>query len=341
MRTRILGRTGLEVSVVGFGGIPIQGNARDEAAAIALRAVEAGITFFDTARGYTDSEEKLGLALPRLRSRVVIATKSLARDAAGMARDVDTSLGLLRTDVIDLYQAHSVGTEADLDRVLGPGGAYEALDAARRAGKVRFIGVTGHSRRVLLRAVETGLFDTVQHPFNVLETDWLEDVVPAARRLGVGVIGMKPVAGGALSRVARASVRFAIERGVDVAIPGMDSAAQVDENAAAGADAAELRPEELAALEAEKARWGGAFCHRCGYCTPCPNGLNIPFLFLIEAYFTRYELRDWALARLAGLGKSYADCAACGECLAKCPYGLPIPELMRTAASVVRPTARR
>ncbi|MDD5309380.1 MAG: aldo/keto reductase [Deltaproteobacteria bacterium] len=336
MRTHILGRTGLEVSVVGFGGIPLQGNSRDEAARIVERAVETGITFFDSARGYTDSEEKLGLVLSRHRARVVIATKSLARDKGDMARDIITSLGLLRTDVIDLYQAHSVGTQADLDRVLGPGGAYEALDAARRAGKVRFIGITGHSRPVLQRAVETGLFDTVQHPFNFLETDWLTDVIPAARRIGLGVIGMKPVAGGALSRVAAASVRFAISRGVDVAIPGMDAMAQVDENARAGADAGELRPDELSALEAEKERWGGAFCHRCGYCTPCPNGLNIPFLFLIEAYYTRYELRDWALARLAGLGRKYADCAACGECLAKCPYGLPIPDLMAKAASAVR-----
>jgi len=334
MKTRILGRTGLEVSAVGFGGIPIQGIPAAEAEAVVRAALERGITFFDSARGYTDSESKLGRALVGAGAEVVVATKTMARTAEAMAADIETSLRNLGRDAIDLYQMHNAASDDVLERVLGPGGAYEAMDRARRDGKIRFIGVTGHSRDVLRRAVETDLFDTVQHPYNPLEPEWRSDVIPAARAHGLGVIGMKPAAGGALGDVP-AALRFALHDGVDVAIPGMDAIPQVVENAAAGAELGPPTAADLASFAAEARRWGGRFCHRCGYCKPCPNGLDVPFLLLIEAYYTRYDLRGWALERLAGLEKKYADCAACGECAARCPYGLPIPELLAAAASKV------
>jgi uncharacterized protein len=334
METRTLGRTGLSVSVVGFGGIPIQGVPDAEAGAVVRAALENGITFFDSARGYTDSEVKLGRALEGARDRVVIATKSMARDAAAMAKDIDTSLANLRCGVIDLYQLHNVAADDALEKVLAKGGAYEALEAARRAGKIRFIGVTGHSREVLVRAIETGRFDTVQHPYNPLEREWRADVIAAARAHGLGVIAMKPAAGGAISNVPGA-LRFALHDGADVAIPGMDAVAQVAQNAAAGAPLLPPSAEDLASFAADAERWEGAFCRRCGYCKPCPNGLDVPFLLLIEAYYTRYDLHAWALERLAGLDKRYGDCAACGTCAERCPYGLRIPELMEKAAQIV------
>jgi uncharacterized protein len=334
MRKRKLGRTDMTVSAVGFGGIPIQGVSFDEADRILKTAVERGINFFDSARGYTDSEEKIGRALAGERSRIYLSTKSLSRTAAEFAADIETSLRNLRTDTIDLYQLHSVGTSADYDRVLGPGGAYEAAAAARAAGKVRWIGITGHSREIMLAAIRTGLFDTAQFPFNPIETEWEEDVIPAAGEAGVGTICMKPLAGGALRNRALA-LRFELSRGMDVVIPGMDAVEQVEENAAAGERSEQLGAAEIAALEEERKLWGNAFCRRCGYCLPCPNGLNIPFLFLIDGYYTRYELTDWALARLSALPKKFTDCAECGECLEKCPYGLPIPDMMKEAAKRV------
>jgi predicted aldo/keto reductase-like oxidoreductase len=334
MKTRILGRTGLEVSAVGFGGIPIQGVAEAEAHAVVRAALDAGITFFDSARGYTDSEAKLGRALAGAGDRIAVATKTMARTAAAMAADIETSLRNLGRDAVDLYQMHNVASKEILDQVLGPGGAYEAMARARRDGKIRFVGVTGHSREALLRAVETDLFDTVQHPYNPLEAEWRSDVIPAARARGLGVIGMKPAAGGALRDVP-AALRFALHDGVDVAIPGMDAVAQVVENAAAGAALDPPTRADLAAFAEEARRWGGRFCRRCGYCKPCKNGLDVPFLLLIEAYYTRYDLKGWALERLAGLEKKYADCAACGECAERCPYGLPIPELLAAAAAKV------
>ena len=334
MQKHRLGRTDMNVSVVGFGGIPIQGASFEEADRIFARAIEKGVTFFDTARAYTDSEEKMGHALAGARKGIYLASKALSRTAPKLAAEIETSLRNLRTDTIDLYQLHSVGSIAELERVLAPGGAYDALVEARAAGKVRWLGLTGHSREVILKGIESGRFDTVQFPFNPIETEWEEAVIPAAKKAGVGTICMKPFAGGAIRSHALA-LRYELTRGMDVVIPGMDRVAQVEENASVGKKLVPPSEAELVELRAVKAQWGEKFCRRCGYCMPCPNGLNIPFLFLIDGYYTRYELKDWALARLAALEKKFTDCAACGECLKKCPYGLAIPDMMKDASKRV------
>jgi predicted aldo/keto reductase-like oxidoreductase len=331
MEKRMLGGTDMEVSIVGFGGIPIQGVPAAEADRVLLRALERGVNFFDSARAYTDSEEKMGRALSPHRDGIYLASKALSRSAAKMREELETSLRNFRTDHIDLYQLHSVGSLDQLEKILAPGGAYEALTGARDERKVRWIGITGHSRPVLHKAIHTGLFDTVQFPFNPIEDEWEEDILPAAKEAGMGTIGMKPLAGGAIRGVA-ASIRFTLSRGIDVSIPGMDSVEQVDENTSVGERFAPPTDEELAALREEKELWGEKFCRRCAYCMPCPEGLNIPFLLLIEAYYTRYDLRDWALERLGSLGKTFSDCTSCGECIEKCPYSLPIPEMMSEAA---------
>jgi predicted aldo/keto reductase-like oxidoreductase len=324
----------MEISIVGFGGIPLQGLPDRDAELVLIRALDRGVNFFDSARAYTDSEEKMGRALHAHRDRIHLASKALSRNARGMRGELEASLRNLRTDMIDLYQVHSVGSLEELERILAPGGAYEALERARDEGKVRWIGVTGHSRPVLFKAVETGLFDTVQLPFNPIENEWEEDVLPAARKAGLGTIGMKPVAGGAIRNVG-ASIRFTLTRGIDVSIPGMDSVEQVDENTLIGESLRAPTQEELSALQKEKELWGEKFCRRCAYCMPCPEGLNIPFLLLIEGYYTRYELHDWARERLEALPKTFGDCTACGECLEKCPYDLPIPDLMKEASKRV------
>lgn len=331
MEKRTLGRTDIRAAVVGFGGIPIQGLTFAAAEGVIRHALERGINFFDTARAYTDSEEKIGRALAGRRDEVYLASKSLAHDGPGMRRELEASLRALRTETIDLYQVHSVGSDEQLERVLGPGGAFEVLSRAREQGAVRWIGVTGHARGPLLRAARSGMFDTLQVPFNVIESEWADEVLPAARAAGVGTIGMKPLAGGALSS-AEAAIRFALTGGIDVAIPGMDAVEQVEVNLRAG-DLAPPGAEQRALLEEEKRLWGKSFCRRCGYCMPCPEGLNIPFLLLLEGYYTRYGLKEWAVARLETQEKSYSSCTRCGTCLERCPYHLPVPDLMERAAS--------
>ncbi|MFO7915418.1 MAG: aldo/keto reductase [Candidatus Krumholzibacteriales bacterium] len=329
-----LGNTDIEAAPVGFGGIPIQQLSFEDAKKVLLRALEKGIDFFDTARGYTDSEKKMGEALSDHRGRIWLASKAMSRDSRGMRLELETSLRNLKTEMIDLYQLHAVGDIKTLDRVMGRGGALETLIKAREEGKIRWIGITGHSRPVLLEAVVRGGFDTVQLPFNPIENEWEKEVIPAAREKGVGLIGMKPVAGGAIRNVSE-SIRWTLAGGIDISIPGMDAIEQVDENAAAGDQPLELTSEELARLEEDRKMWKGRFCRRCGYCMPCPEGLNIPFLLLIEAYYTRYGLKDWALSRLKTLDKKYADCIDCGECTGKCPYDLPVAELMERADGIV------
>jgi hypothetical protein len=336
MRRTRLGRTELEVSVIGLGGIPIQGVSAAEAERVVGAALEEGLNLIDSARVYTDSEQKLGRALRGRRPKVVLATKSMARDRAGMAREIDASLAALETDFIDLYQVHNPGNQAQLEQALGPDGALEALEHARREGKVRFVGVTGHSRPLLLSALHTGRFDCVQLPWSPLEPEGRDDVLPAARSVGAGVLAMKPLGGGALASVSLQALRQGLELGADALLAGMNTLEEVRQNARAGRSQGPLTAADLAALEAECARWAGEFCRRCGYCKPCPNGLDIPFLLLLDAYYVRYELEDWARQRLAALSKRFQDCQNCGTCESRCPYGLPVPELMRRAADRVR-----
>jgi hypothetical protein len=311
---------------MGMGGIPIQRLGTAESDRVLEKAVDAGIGFFDTARGYTDSESKFGRVLPRHRDRVLIASKSFSRGAAEIGRDIETSLRLLRTDHIDIYQCHNVAGEADLEKILAPDGALAGMVKAQEQGKIGHIGITGHKPRIVAMALERFRFATIQVPANFMETEAMNDLIPAARRRGTGVIAMKPVGGGNIRETAL-NFRFIFNRGIDVAIPGMDSEEQVTENVAALRDLEPLDERENARLQAEKDRLGARFCRRCEYCMPCPQGLPISFLHVLRNYYFLYDLKDWALERLAGLSRTYKDCVACGECVAKCPYHLDMPRI--------------
>ncbi len=311
---------------MGFGGIPIQRLSGDEATRLIVLALEKGIDFFDTAAGYTDSQKKLGVALAGHRNRVVIASKSMGRGEQEITADLDQALRDLATDHLDLYQLHNVASMPDLERVTAPGGALAALVRAREAGKIRHIGLTSHKPAVAFEALKRFSFATLQVPVNYIETLALAELIPRARRDGIGIIAMKPVGGGAFVHRAE-NFRFIFQSGVDVAIPGMDDPRQVAENVAVLEDLRPLTAAETALLEQEKKELGDTFCRRCEYCMPCPQGLPIAFLHVLRAYWFRYDLKDWVRQRLAALPRTYRDCSSCGECVGKCPYGLPSPEL--------------
>lgn len=327
-----LGRTGMMVNRIGFGGIPIQRLDKADSDRLLEKAYESGINFFDSARAYTDSEEKMGRIFPKYRDKVYLASKTLNRTAEGAAADVETSLRNFRTDYIDLYQCHNVPSEADLEKILAPGGAVEALLKAREAGKIRHIGITVHKPWIGVRALEH--FETVQAPFNIIENAALENLIPEAKKKKAGLIAMKPVAGGALKEVVL-NLRYTLNSGIDVAIPGMDELGQVDENLSALEDLKPLTEEEVKMLGAEKERLGEKFCRRCEYCMPCPNGLPISFLHVLIAYYHNYDLKDWVYQRLAALPKTFKDCTQCGECVKKCPYALDTPEIFKRAAAEI------
>lgn len=321
-----LGKTGLRVNRVGFGGIPIQRLSIDGAAEVLEAALDRGVDFIDTARGYTDSEEKIGRVLNSFSGRVTLASKSMARTRDAMLRDVETSLRNLGVDSIDLYQCHNISSRDQLETVLGPGGAMEALTGARDQGMIGHIGITGHKPWVVKQAIQRFPFETVQVPFNMIETTAADELLPLAVKKNLGIIAMKPIAGGAVRNVLL-NLRFILTSGMDVVIPGMDRVEQVEENMSVLDGLEPLSEEEAEVLEREKEELGDSFCRRCEYCMPCPEGLNISFLHLIGAYYFRYGLRDWAWERLMSLPKKYADCIRCGECVKKCPYDLDTPAI--------------
>ncbi|AGL01117.1 aldo/keto reductase [Desulfoscipio gibsoniae] len=332
MQYRQLGRTGLDVSVIGFGGIPIQRVSDKEATAIVQRALDKGINFFDTARGYTDSEAKLGAVLKCCRRKVIIATKSMARTKDGMTSDIKKSLATLGVDYIDLYQLHNVKDRAALEQVFKPDGALAALKEAKRAGVVKHIGITGHIRSYLVEALKSGELETVQFPFNAVEASGAEELFEQAKQVGAGIIIMKPLAGGAI-RNTNYALRFILEYNVTTVIPGMDSPAQVDENVMPGHELLPLSAVEKKVLEKEAGVLGAAFCRRCEYCQPCPQGIDIPTVFLLDGYYTRYDLKEWARERYWALPNKADACVECGECEEKCPYSLPIRRML-TESSV-------
>ncbi|HHW99655.1 MAG TPA: aldo/keto reductase [Firmicutes bacterium] len=330
MRYMKLGKTGYEVSVMGIGGIPIQRVGQEVAEEVIATALEHGVNFLDTARGYTDSEEKFGLALEGVRDRFILATKTPTRDGEGARRDLETSLRMLRTDSIELYQLHNVSTKADLERVLAPGGALEAVLRAQEEGLVEHIGITGHNDQILLQAVETGLFATVQAPVNAVERQFIP-VLQAAKERNMGTIAMKPLAGGSFMHPELALRQLLAEPLLDVIIPGVDSAEQMRQNAELASNWRPLNDEERPLLEQEVAELGKGFCRRCEYCLPCPQGIKIPQVFILEGYATRYNLAEWAVGRYAAMDRDASECAECGICESRCPYSLPIREMLRRA----------
>lgn len=325
-----LGKTGLCVSRVGFGGIPIQRIEKDEAPALIEALVENGINYIDTARGYTVSEEWIGAAIEGRRGQFILATKSMARDRAGMAKDIETSLHNLRTDHIDLYQVHNPSMD-QLDAVLAPGGALEALMEAKAAGKIRHIGITAHAIAVFKRALELDWVETIMFPYNIVESQ-CEELLPLCREKNIGFIAMKPLAGGAIEDGEAAMRYIAANELVTVAIPGMYSAEEVRTNAAAGMNSAPLNEDELARVNKIRSELTGNFCRRCNYCAPCTVGISIPSVFLFAGYLERYGLEDWAKDRYSGLKVKASACIGCGKCEPRCPYGLPIREMLKKAA---------
>ena len=330
MHYKTLGKTGLSVSALGFGGIPIQRIDAEGTKTLIHRLADCGVNYIDTARGYTVSEEYLGYALEGIRDKFVLATKTMARTREGMAKDIDISLSNLRTDYIDLYQVHNPSL-ADIDTVCAPGGALEALMEAKAAGKIGHIGLTAHSAAVFEKALELDWVETIMFPYNIVETQG-DELVRRCARQNVGFIAMKPLAGGAIEDATLALRFLNTNEDISVVIPGMADPAELEQNLAAVNDTAPLSPAELEKIDAIRRELGTQFCRRCGYCAPCTVGINIPGVFLFEGYLRRYGLGDWAKDRYAAMPVKASACVGCGECETRCPYQLPIRDMLKKAA---------
>ena len=325
-----LGRSGLKISRLGFGGIPIQriDAAQSQELMNAVRA--AGINYIDTARGYTVSEELIGQAIEGHRSEFVLATKSMARDKASMAADIDISLKNLRTDYIDLYQIHNCPPE-QLEYVCSPDGALAALQEAKAAGKIKHIGLTTHSLDTFRLALDLDWVETIMFPYNIVENQ-AEALMAQAKERNIGFIVMKPLAGGAIDNGSLALRYICANPNVTVVIPGMYSVDEVAQNSAAANDPSPLTAEELAEADKIRQELGTNFCRRCNYCAPCTVGIGIPGMFLFQGYLRRYGLEQWAQERYAAAPVKADACVECGVCETRCPYNLPIRSMLKKVA---------
>jgi predicted aldo/keto reductase-like oxidoreductase len=334
LRTIDLGRSGLKVPEIGCGGIPIMRVGLEEAKIIIKHCFQLGIRFFDTAHVYNDSEEKMGSALEPVRNEVVLATKVWSKDAADAAKQLAASFERLRTKRIDLIQCHNISNQPDLDRVMGPGGAYEALAQAKAEGKVGAIGFSSHNPDVAVKAIRTGKFTTVQFPFNFIEEDPQEKVFPVARELGMGVIAMKPLGGGLLER-ADLCFRFLQQYPDVVPIPGIQSVEEINEIVGYYRERRPLGQDDRERMQRIRNELGGRFCHRCEYCMPCEQDVQISKVLLIKSQVRRFSPKQLVFMAKDAVA-SVEECVDCGECVEKCPYHLPVPDMLKENVEVFR-----
>ena len=327
MEYRNLGKTKLNVSVIGFGGIPIQRVTIEEVIALFKLAKEKGINFIDTARGYTNSEEKIGLAIKAVENDWIIASKSMARERESFINELNTSLDNLGVECIDLYQFHNIGSEDDYEKIMSKNGAYKAAIEAKKNGKIRYIGMSTHKPKSAMKAYKSGKFVSIQVPFNAVEDQFLP-AINLAHDKNIGVIVMKPLAGGAITD-ASSALKYILDYPITVVIPGMRKREEIKENALVGNRARFFSEKEKEELKSFANKLGNKFCRRCEYCLPCPEGVKIPFNFILHGYLTRYNLKEWAIKRYFSQEVNASACIECGVCETRCPYDLPIREMLK------------
>jgi predicted aldo/keto reductase-like oxidoreductase len=357
MQKRRLGRTNLKVSVVGFGGIPIIQSSIAKAVEMLRRAYDLGINYFDTARAYGNGEEKYGLALAEIRDNVVITTKTHQRTREDAARmGLKQSLRNLRTDRIDIVMLHGIDDEKTLEQAMGNEGSLAALKEARSQGKLDFIGMSGHSPLVLAKAIRTGEFDVILVPFNIITREASEELFSLAKELDIGVVVMKPFGGADLSFVAREvwasrvpekaefnrilgegslkterCLRYVLAHDVHTMVPGFSSLAEVESAAKVGNEFASLTEEEKTSLRYSELP-PAPFCRECELCVPCPDGVNIPLILGLDKYYGFFGIENWSREVYERLSTKVDSCSKCGKCEEKCPYKLPIIEMLNQAS---------
>jgi predicted aldo/keto reductase-like oxidoreductase len=322
-----LGKTGMMVSKLGFGGIPIQRDTEDEAVAVVRRCLDLGITFLDTANGYTTSEERIGKAIKGRREGVVLATKSGARTADDIKGHLKLSLERLGTDYIDLYQFHGVSRAEHLKIVLDPGGLLAIVEEARKAGVVKHIGITSHSMDIAKEAVKSDCFETLMFPFNFITDEAADELLPLCREHDVGFIAMKPMGGGMLEN-ATVAFKYLFQFPDIVPIPGIEKTHEIEEIVRLLEEQPQMTEPEWQEMQRLKKELGTRFCHRCDYCQPCTVEIPISTVMTCRSFFKRMPPERFFGGMVDGAMEKAANCTECGECEARCHYNLPIREMI-------------
>ena len=322
-----LGKTNLMISRLGFGGIPIQRVSEDEAIAVVRRCLELGITFIDTANAYSNSEERIGKAISGRRDGLVLATKTTSRDIQGVEEHLKLSLERLDVNTIDLYQFHNVSDSEALNVVLNPNGPMVVVEEAKRAGVVKHIGVTSHSMDIAKELVKSDRFETIMFPLNFVAGEAADELLPMAREHDVGFIAMKPLAGGMLDNVAIA-FKYLLQFPDVVIIPGIEKPHEVNEIIKIFEEPWQITASEKREMQRIREELGNNFCRRCDYCQPCTEEIPISTVMDFPSFIKRQP--PWKLFSgfVAAAMEKALGCTRCGECEGRCPYKLPIMNLV-------------
>lgn len=325
MKNVTLGSTGIVIPQNGFGALPIQRDSFEVAQNLLIRAYEGGMRFFDTARAYSDSEEKVGNALSSVRDKIIIATKTMAKTPEEFWQQLDTSLKLLKTDYVDIYQFHCAS------EVYTPGdgtGMYECMLEAKAQGKIKHIGITAHKIQVAFDAVESGLYETLQYPLSYLAAEKEIELVQACKDKNMGFIAMKGLAGGLINN-SKACMAFMSQFDNVIPIWGIQRDNELDEWLSYMDNTPSMDDEIKAFIEKEKMELSGEFCRGCGYCMPCPKGIMINQCARMSLMLRRAPSANWLSESMQSEMKKIEECINCQQCVKKCPYSLNTPELLK------------
>ena len=325
MKMVTLGSTGIQVVQNGFGALPIQRDSKEVAVKIVRRAYEGGMCFFDTARAYSDSEEKVGEALNDVRDNLYIATKTMAQTPEEFWQQLETSLQLLKTDYIDIYQFHCA------NQVYAPGdgtGMYECMLEAKAQGKIRHIGITAHKIQIAFDAVESGLYETLQYPFSYLAAEREKELVAKCKEKNVGFIAMKGLAGGLINK-SEAAMAFMTQYDNVLPIWGIQRETELEEWLSYMENTPSMTGEIKEYIEREQKELSGEFCRGCGYCMPCPKGIMINQCARMSLMLRRAPSASWLSEDMQAEMKKIETCINCRKCVSKCPYSLNTPELLK------------
>jgi len=328
MKKIVLGKTGLEVNRLGFGGIPIQRLDEAQAVEVVLHAVETGIDFIDTSRMYTTSESRIGKALKQTDKKVIIATKSMNRLSDGIQKDIEVSMKNLQVDYIHLYQCHAVSNDDEYERVISSKGALTGLRKAKEQGLIGHIGITGHSLDIMEKIIDDGLFETIMVCLSFLEPAAREKILPKAFEKNIGIISMKPFSGGVIE-APEVALKWVLSIPDILVLAGVEEKGLIDQNREIFEGSYELTNEEKNRLEEISKGYDKKFCRRCDYCLPCSVEIHIQMVLGLKSFVKRMGPQVLKNPMFEKMLESAALCTECGECMTRCPYSLPIPDMIK------------
>ncbi len=327
MQTIRLGRTNLSVSRVGIGGIPIQRPPEKEAIKVIQRCIDLGINYIDTSIAYGTSEERIGKALTDYRDQVIIATKTGWRDRKIAEECLEKSLKNLQTDYIDIWQFHNVSTPKAYDQVFKSNGAMEAAQEALESGVIKYIGISSHSLEIVQKAIISGDFDTVLFPFNFIRNEPADELVSLTQKHDVGFVAMKPFAGGSI-KDANVAIKYLLQFETVLPVPGVEKISEIEEIVKIVKGSWTLTPQDQQTMNTIHTQLEKTLCRQCGKCQPCPQGVHIQMLMITKGMWRLWPREEFLNRWMPPSVESWSKCDQCEECEEKCPYHLPIRQII-------------